>query len=183
MDPAVEVRRVAGQGSHSDLALLHRQATAIQSPSPELRQPVKKRGRVAGPSGLGAMLLRQNVPRAEGGTSGAAVAPATVRSAKWSFVRSQRMQSFRCRRVPATSRTTPVLAILWTAASGIFLETTLDEGRSPGAAAKMVDTIASNSTRNLVNLRIVGLAREDGGLRYPTRRLVESLATNAATTR
>lgn len=47
-------------------------------------------------------------------------------------------------------------------------------GLSTGAVAKLVETIPSNATRDLANLRIAGLARHVDERWYPTMNLTAS---------
>lgn len=45
------------------------------------------------------------------------------------------------------------------------------QGVTPTAIAAAVGTLLSNTTRDLANLKIAGLAQQDRGLWFPTRRL------------
>ncbi len=50
------------------------------------------------------------------------------------------------------------------------------EGVLPGVIAAHLQTLPSNTTRDLANLRIVGLARKDKGLWFPTLKVWQSIA-------
>lgn len=48
------------------------------------------------------------------------------------------------------------------------------DGIAPSEVARAVDTLPSNTTRDLANLRLAGLAEEHDGRWYPTVRFVEA---------